>query len=105
MEDSYFNQKQKFEVKNILMMDLFLTNTQFFTSQNVNWWTGIMWIIVMYLLAVFIRTLILTAPIHCKGSIVQDVMLNYSKYVLMNKTVIKLIYILDDLRVIYTVYI
>ncbi len=30
-------------VKNILM-DLFLTNIQLFTSQNINWWTGVMWI-------------------------------------------------------------
>ncbi len=34
--ESYFTWKQKFEVKNPLMMDLFLTNTQLFTSQDVN---------------------------------------------------------------------
>ncbi len=28
---------------NVLMMDLFLTNTQLFTSQDVNWWTGLEW--------------------------------------------------------------
>ncbi len=49
------------------MMDLFLKNMQVFTSQDVNWWTGVMWIIVMFLSAVW--TLILTAPIHYKGSI------------------------------------
>ncbi len=43
-------------------MDLFLTNMQFFTSQYVNWWTGVVWIIVMFLSSVW--TLILTAPIH-----------------------------------------
>ncbi len=32
-----------FKVKNILMMDLFLTNTQLFSSQDVNWWTGVVW--------------------------------------------------------------
>ncbi len=42
------------------MMYLFLTNMQFFTSQDVNWWTGVVWIIVMFLSA-----LILTAPIQC----------------------------------------
>ncbi len=26
------------------MIDLFLTSTQYFTSQYVNWWTGVMWI-------------------------------------------------------------
>ncbi len=29
---------------NALMMDLFLTNTQTFTSQGINWWTGVLWI-------------------------------------------------------------
>ncbi len=48
-------------------MDLFLTNTQIFTSQDINWWTGVVWIIVMFLSAVL--TLILTAPIHCRASI------------------------------------
>ncbi len=40
---SYFSWKQWFEVKNVLM-DLFLTNTQLLSSQDVNWWTGVMWI-------------------------------------------------------------
>ncbi len=51
---------------------------QLFTSQDIkykhrfslhkilNWWTGVMWTIVMFLSAVW--TLILTAPIHCTGS-------------------------------------
>ncbi len=47
--DSYFGQKWRFEVKNILMMDLFLTNTQLLSSQDVNWWTGVVWIIVFLL--------------------------------------------------------
>ncbi len=38
--DSYFIQKQQFEIKNILMMDLFLTNMQILASQDVNWWSG-----------------------------------------------------------------
>ncbi len=49
-------------------MDLFLTNMHLFTSQYINWWTGVVWIIVMFLSAVW--TLILTAPIHCRGSII-----------------------------------
>ncbi len=40
-----------FEVKNVLMLDLFLTNTvntQLLTSLDINWWTGVVWIIVMF---------------------------------------------------------
>ncbi len=46
------------------------------SSQDVNWWTGVVWIIVMFLSAVW--TLILTAPIHihCWDS---DAMLHFSK--------------------------
>ncbi len=39
-----FSWKQWFEVKNVLMMDLFLTNLQRFTSQDINWLTGVVWI-------------------------------------------------------------
>ncbi len=53
------------------MMDLFLTNMQLFTKQDINWWTGVVWIIVMFLSAVW--TLILTAPIHCRASIAEQV--------------------------------
>ncbi len=35
IEDSHFIWKQQFEVKNVLMMDLFLTN-KLFTLQDVN---------------------------------------------------------------------
>ncbi len=31
------------------MMDLFLTNLQLFTLQDVNWWTGDMWIAVIFI--------------------------------------------------------
>ncbi len=64
---SYFGQKQWFEVKNVLMMDLI----QLLSSQDVNWWTGVVWIIVMFLSAVW--TLILTAPIQCRASIAPNV--------------------------------
>ncbi len=63
----YFGQKQQFKVKNALMMDLFLTNMQLLASQDIKWWTGVVWIIVMFLSAVW--TLILTAPIHCRAYI------------------------------------
>ncbi len=50
-------------------MDLLLTNMQLFTSQDMllDWGhVGYLWIIVMFLSAVW--TLILMAPIHCKGA-------------------------------------
>ncbi len=63
----YFSPKQWFDIKNILKMDLFLTNRQLSSS---NWWTVVVWIIVMFLSAVWI----LTAPIHYRGSIGEQVM-------------------------------
>ncbi len=45
-------------------------------QQDINWWTGVdyLCIIVMFLSAVW--TLILTAPIQCRGSIGEQVMSN-----------------------------
>ncbi len=54
------------------MLDLFLTNMQLFASQDINTLTGFVWIILMFLSAVW--TLILTAPIHCRASIAEEVM-------------------------------
>ncbi len=48
----YFSWEQWFEVKNILMINLFHTNMQFITSQDIHLWTGVVWIIVMFLSAV-----------------------------------------------------
>ncbi len=45
-----------------------------------------LWINVMFLSAIW--TLILTAPIHCRGSIWEQVMLNFSKSVLMKNELI-----------------
>ncbi len=59
--EDYFSQKQ-FEVKNVLMFDLFLTNMQLLSHVDY------LWIIVMFLSAVW--ALILTAPIHCCGALV-----------------------------------
>ncbi len=70
-----------FYIKTILM-DLFLTKRSF-SSQDVNWWTGEVWIIVMFLSAVW--TLTLTAPIHCRGAIGEQVMECYIYPVLMTK--------------------
>ncbi len=77
--DSYFSQKQWFKVKNILMMELFLTNTQTRSfcllktlTDGLEWCVNYLWIIVMFLSAVW--TLILTAPIHCRASIAEQEM-------------------------------
>ncbi len=65
-------------------MDLFLTNTKLFVSQDVNSWTGVdyLWIILMFLSAVdyFDGTHSLQR-IHWWAS---DVMLHFSKSVLMD---------------------
>ncbi len=63
IKDSHFSQKQ--QVKTV-------TNMQLYSSQDVNWWTGEVWITVMFLSAVW--TLILTAPIHCRAPIAEQVM-------------------------------
>ncbi len=68
--------------------------TSLFTSQDVNWWTGVVWIIVMFLSAVW--TLILTAPIHCRASIAETVMECFIFPNLMKK---KLISIFDVQRI------
>ncbi len=67
-----------------------------FTSQAINWWTGIVWIIVMFLSAVW--TIILTAPIHCKWSIDEQVMQCYISPNLF-QWANKLIYIFNSMRV------
>ncbi len=59
----YCSRKQWFEVKIVLMLDLF----QLLSSPDV--WTGVVCIIVMFLSSVW--TLILTAPIHCRASIAE----------------------------------
>ncbi len=66
-------------VKNILMLDLF----QLLSSPDVNWWTGVVWIIVMFLSADW--TLILTAPIHCRASIAETLMQRHISTNLMKK--------------------
>ncbi len=81
IDESYFSQKQWFEFIKVLIMGLFLTNTQVFALQDVNFRNGVLSIT---------WTLILTAPIHCRGSTGEQVMLNFSN---------KLIYILDGQRV------
>ncbi len=66
--DLYFGLEQRFEFKNILM-DLFLTNS---FSLHKTLTDGLEWcgLLVMFLSVVW--TLILTAPIHCRGSIAEQ---------------------------------
>ncbi len=54
--DLYFGQKIQFEVQSVLMMDLFLSLVDYCDVLSAVW------------------TLILTAPIHCRGSIAEKVM-------------------------------
>ncbi len=76
---SYYGLWTHILVKNILMMDLL----QLLSSPDVNWWTGVVWIIVMFLPAVW--TLILTAPIHCRASIAETLMQRHISTNLMKK--------------------
>ncbi len=66
-----------------LIMFFFLTNMQHFTSQDINGWTGVvwifLWIIVMYLSAVW------TLQFTAEDPLISNVMLHYSKSVPMKK--------------------
>ncbi len=91
--DSFYDLKQEFK---LFYSVLFLKNMRLLSSQDINRWTGVLWIIVMSLSDVW--TLILTAPIHCSGSIDEEVMESYiSPNLLWWRN--KLIYILDGQRV------
>ncbi len=64
--------------KNNIMLkwhNLFFTITQLLASLDVNWWTGVVWKS-CGLSWCFdqLFELILTAPIHCRGSITEQVM-------------------------------
>ncbi len=62
--DLYFGKQWWFEVK---MSQWFLTNTQLFTSHDKMLTDVVVWINLMILSAVW--TLVLTAPIHCRASL------------------------------------
>ncbi len=53
-------------------LNLFVTNTHIFASQDVNSWTGVVWIN-CGLLWCFYQLFGLTAPIHCRWSIGEQV--------------------------------
>ncbi len=69
IEGSYFSRKQWFEVKKKCVSGGFVSYKH---AEDINWWTGVVWIIVMFLSADW--TLLLTAPIHYKGAIGEQVM-------------------------------
>ncbi len=68
-------------------MDLFLTNTQFVTliDVKVNWWTGVMWIIVMFLSVCLDSHSDGTHSLQRIHRWANDVMLHFSKSDLMKK--------------------
>ncbi len=79
-----------------LMMYLFITNMQLFTSQDIHWWTEDVWIIVMFLSAVLDSHSDGTHSLQRIHWWASDIMLSFSKSVPMEK---KLIYILEGLGV------
>ncbi len=80
--DWYFSQNQSFKVKNILI-DLFLTNMQPFASQNINWWTGVVWFIVMFYQLFGLS--FWRHPFTAEDPTTSDVMLHFSKSVQKKK--------------------
>ncbi len=79
LRKSYYGLWNHILVQNVLMLDLF----HLLSSQDINWWTGVVWIIVIFLSAVW--TLILTAPIHCRASIAETLMQRHISTNLMKK--------------------
>ncbi len=70
--DLYYCLKRQFKFKMFKLWICFFTKTELFTLQDIIWWTGVVWIIVMFLSAVW--TLSLTASIHCRGSIAEQML-------------------------------
>ncbi len=70
-----------FHWKKILLLDLF----QLLSSEDVNWWTGVVWITCGLWCFYQLFGLILTAPIHCRASISEQVMQCYISTNLMKK--------------------
>ncbi len=64
-------------VKNVLM-GFISYKQQILSSQDVNWWTGVVWI-TCGLLWCFYQLFGLTAPIHCRASIVMECYFSKSK--------------------------
>ncbi len=79
-----------FWVINTLTTDLFLTNMQLFSSQDINWWTGVVWITCVLLwcfyhlfgLSFWRHPFTAGVTIHCWAS---DGMLHFTKSVPMKK--------------------
>ncbi len=71
----YFSWKWRFRVKNILLMDLY----QLFPSSDVNWWTEVVWIIVMFLISCLDSDPDGTHSLQSIHCWVNDAMLHFSK--------------------------
>ncbi len=74
MDSVYFSQKQRFEFKNVLMVDSHKNTAFGFSRRYLMNWSGVD-------CCDAFTSLILTAPIHCRASIgwASDVMLYFSK--------------------------
>ncbi len=79
--DSYSGQKQCFKLK----LSYKPTNMQHFTSQDINWWTGVLWIIVMFFISCLDTHSDGTHSLQRIHWWASDVMLNFFKPVLMRK--------------------
>ncbi len=75
------------------MMELFLMNTQLSASLDVNWWTGVVWIIVMFLSDSHSDG---THSLTAEHPLVTDAMLHFSKSVIKKQIQLKL----DGLQVV-----
>ncbi len=69
----YISISDGLELNKNVLMSLFLKNTSFHIKYLMDW-SGVdyLWVIMMFLSSVW--TLILTAPIHCRASIGEQVM-------------------------------
>ncbi len=85
IEDSYFSRKQWFEFTDILMVDLFLINTHLFTSEDINWWIGVVWTTCGVLWFFYYSHSDGTHSLQKICWWANDVMLNVFKSVLMKK--------------------
>ncbi len=67
-----------FKVKTPWWWICFFKKIQLFISEDINWWTGVVWITCGLLWCFYqLFGLILTAPIHCRGSIGEQEMWCY----------------------------
>ncbi len=66
-------------------MDLFLRKMQLFASHEFNWWTGVVWIIVMFYQPFELS--FWRHPLTLEDTLVSDVKLSFFESVLMKKLI------------------